>query len=142
MQRLLLDTHVLLDIVRRGLTAGAAPLDRLLAEDDVAAFASTASLWEIAIKTRLGKLDPGMPLDALADYLESLHLTILDIDREHAVAMVEPEPATRDPSTACFWRSALWRRCAWSPSIAGSRVTGSPGSRPRADVPVAPLCRA
>ena len=33
---------------------------------DNSCFASTASLWEIAIKSRLGKIDPGLPLAELA----------------------------------------------------------------------------
>lgn len=54
-------------------------------------------MWEIAIKARLGKLAPGMPLDDLASYFESVGIDILPIDRRHAVAWVDPEPATRDP---------------------------------------------
>jgi PIN domain nuclease of toxin-antitoxin system len=59
--------------------------------------ASTASLWEIAIKTGLGKLDPGLPLEKVADFLERAGFFVLDVNRHHAVAQVEPEPATRDP---------------------------------------------
>jgi PIN domain nuclease of toxin-antitoxin system len=60
-------------------------------------FVSVATLWEITIKARLGKLDPGMPVEELADYLESAGFLLLDVTRHHAVASVDPEPPTRDP---------------------------------------------
>jgi len=95
--RLLLDTHVLLGLTRGVVTSYGGGVAQLLATDSIEAHASVASLWEIAIKTRLGKLDPGLPLDDLAGYLEAIGLAILPIDRRHAVEWVEPEPATRDP---------------------------------------------
>jgi hypothetical protein len=45
----------------------------------------------------LGKLDLAVPLEVLAGYFETVGLVILSINRQHAVAWVEPEPATRDP---------------------------------------------
>lgn len=59
--------------------------------------ASAASLWEIAIKARLGKLDPGMPLGMLAEFFEAVGIGMLPITASHAVAAVEPMPPTRDP---------------------------------------------
>jgi PIN domain nuclease of toxin-antitoxin system len=56
-----------------------------------------ASLWEIAIKSRLNKLDPGMALDAMQPTLEGTGITILPINVGHVIAVVAPEPATRDP---------------------------------------------
>jgi PIN domain nuclease of toxin-antitoxin system len=70
---------------------------KLLAAPTTESYASAASLWEIAIKTHLGKLDPGMALEDLAGFLEGLGLTILPIDKRHAVALAQPEPQTRDP---------------------------------------------
>jgi PIN domain nuclease of toxin-antitoxin system len=58
---------------------------------------SAASLWETAIKTRLGKLDPGMPLSDIAGYLEAVGLSILAVEARHALATADPEPPTRDP---------------------------------------------
>jgi PIN domain nuclease of toxin-antitoxin system len=95
--RLLLDTHVLLDLTREGAHKSSPRLMKLLAAPTTESYASAASLWEIAIKTRLGKLDPGMALEDLAGYLEAIGLTILPIERRHAVCFVEPEPPTRDP---------------------------------------------
>jgi PIN domain nuclease of toxin-antitoxin system len=51
----------------------------------------------MAIKTRLGKLDPGMPLADIAGFLEALGLAILPIEARHVIAAAEPEPETSDP---------------------------------------------
>jgi len=95
--RLLLDTHILLSLVQGTVFRRSPRLARLLATDAIEAHASVASLWEIAIKTRLGNLDLAVPLEVLAGYCETVGLVILSINRQHAVAWVEPEPATRDP---------------------------------------------
>jgi PIN domain nuclease of toxin-antitoxin system len=60
-------------------------------------FASVASLWEIAIKSRLGKLDPGVPLEDMRMVLEGGGLTIIPIEIPHVITAAEPEPETRDP---------------------------------------------
>jgi PIN domain nuclease of toxin-antitoxin system len=92
--RLLLDTNILIALARRQLDAR---IGSVFQSPDNVSFASAASLWEIAIKTRLGKLDPGLGLDDLAGYYESVGLTLLAVDHRHAVRWVDPEPATCDP---------------------------------------------
>lgn len=93
----LLDTHVLLEILRSTLNEQASEFERYLRHETEVVYASTCSLWEIAIKVRLGKLEIGLPLSMLAGYFEALGMSILPIDRHHAVAVAEPEPPTRDP---------------------------------------------
>ena len=95
--RLLLDTHVLIVLARRELAKLGRSVASMLASPENVAFASAASLWEIAIKTRLGKIDPGLPLDELPDYLHEIGLNLLVINRRHVVTTLDPEPATRDP---------------------------------------------
>jgi PIN domain nuclease of toxin-antitoxin system len=95
--RLLLDTNILILLARNGL----GEIDRrigaaLLAPENLS-FASAASFWEIAIKTRIGKLESAVPLDALAGFFQAMGVNHLVIDHRHAVAAVEPEPTTRDP---------------------------------------------
>ena len=97
MTGVLLDTHLILALLRHDLARRHPSLANHLTAPGVRGFVSSASLWEIAIKTRLGKLEPGVPLDAIAHYLASVGLTVLSIDAGHAVAGVEPEPDTRDP---------------------------------------------
>ncbi len=95
--RLLLDTHVLLDLIeghKAGLPAG---LDALLKDPDNEHHLSAASLWEIAIKWRLGKLRLTPKLSALPELLHELGIRIVPINEHHALAIAEPEPITRDP---------------------------------------------
>jgi PIN domain nuclease of toxin-antitoxin system len=94
--RLLLDTNILVALLRQeDGRLGEAILALLVGPD--AKMVSVASLWEIAIKTRLGKLDPRRPLDAIPGYCNSIGLALLPIDHRHALAAVDPEPSTRDP---------------------------------------------
>ncbi len=95
--RILLDTHVLIAMTKGRLSATYPNIAAGLARSDVQAWASVASLWEIAIKTRLGKLAPGIAVPDLATFLETAGVTILPIDREHVVADITPIPRTRDP---------------------------------------------
>ncbi|MEQ1890069.1 MAG: type II toxin-antitoxin system VapC family toxin [Alphaproteobacteria bacterium] len=95
--RVLIDTHVVLDLIRQTLTRRRPEIARLLSDPATVGFVSVASLWETAIKTRLRKLDPGMPLDDIAGYLEALGLAMLPIEISHVITAVDPEPLTRDP---------------------------------------------
>jgi PIN domain nuclease of toxin-antitoxin system len=60
-------------------------------------YASVASLWEIAIKVGLGKLAMRPPPELLPGFIERMGIQIIDINRHHVLAIVEPVPATRDP---------------------------------------------
>lgn len=95
--RVLLDTHMALSLLRRTLLRQYPEHARRLAEPAIIGFVSVASLCEIAIKTRLKKLDPGMPLQDMAGYFEAVGLSILRIEASHAIVAAEPEPETRDP---------------------------------------------
>jgi PIN domain nuclease of toxin-antitoxin system len=92
--RLLLDTSVLIDLIEGRL--GARMRDALVSPE-AAVHVSVASLWEIAIKFRLGKLPLETPLAQLTELLESLGLVLVVIEAAHVLAAVDPEPATRDP---------------------------------------------
>jgi len=95
--RLLLDTHIVLAILRKDVSQRFPAIAELLADDKTVGFVSVASLWETAIKTRLGKLDPGMPLGDIVRSLEEIGLVLLDIDIKHVITAADPEPETRDP---------------------------------------------
>jgi PIN domain nuclease of toxin-antitoxin system len=94
---LLLDTSVLVRLVPGPSRALKSAIRRVLASPGHSFFASAGSVWEIAIKTRLGKLDPALPLERLADFYVSLGMSLLAIDHRHAIVDVNPEPGTRDP---------------------------------------------
>ena len=94
--KVLLDTHIVIAVVRGELASRYPALDMRLSDMAMQSQVSVASLWEISIRMRLGKLDPKVPLGRLAEVVESYGFQILDINRHHAVAYVEPEPFTRD----------------------------------------------
>ncbi len=95
--KVLLDTHVMLSLLRNEFPQRYPTLARRLADPATITFVSVVSIWEVAIKTRLGKLAPGLPLDEIAGFLEALGLTILPLETAHVIASTNPAPATRDP---------------------------------------------
>ena len=90
---LLLDTHVFLWTV----TAHAAlkPAARKLISAADAVYVSAASIWEIAVKARLGKIE-GDP-HALAAAIEESGLIELPVRAQHAAAVAKLPPHHTDP---------------------------------------------
>lgn len=95
--RLLLDTHVLLAIFDGRVSGLGGRMAPVLESGDHDCFASVASLWEISIKWRLGKLQLNLPPERLPELIGALGLAVLPIAAKHVLKHVEPEPATRDP---------------------------------------------
>jgi PIN domain nuclease of toxin-antitoxin system len=95
--RLLLDTHIALAIVQREMAWRFPAIETLLSNSSAVGLVSVASLWEIAIKTRLGKLAPGLPLAVIPSYLDAGGLDLLQIAVSHVITAADPEPGTRDP---------------------------------------------
>ncbi|OGA47733.1 MAG: twitching motility protein PilT [Betaproteobacteria bacterium RIFCSPLOWO2_12_FULL_62_58] len=94
--RLLLDTHLLL--------WAAASSKRLPGEartlvEDAAneVFFSAASIWEIAIKSSLGRTDFRIDLAALQSALPRMGLTELPVSAAHAIGVTKLPPIHRDP---------------------------------------------
>ncbi len=94
--RLLLDTHILLRLIEGRIASLPAAIEVLL-KDPNNEHLSAASLWEIAIKCRLGKLTLTPELNSLPELLDAIGIRIVAINEHHALASVELEPATRDP---------------------------------------------
>jgi PIN domain nuclease of toxin-antitoxin system len=95
--RLLLDSNIIIALTRRRLAALPSSIQAAVADEANDLHASAASLWEIAIKTRLGKLDPGLPVVDLPGYLQTAEVALMSVSHHHAVALLNPEPNTRDP---------------------------------------------
>lgn len=95
--KILIDTHIVLALLRKDFTKSFPTIAKLLSEPTTLGFVSVASLWEIDIKTRIGKLDPGMQLDDIVVYLDAIGLSLLKIEASHVIASADPLPATRDP---------------------------------------------
>ncbi|WP_367278327.1 type II toxin-antitoxin system VapC family toxin [uncultured Alsobacter sp.] len=97
MPPVLVDTHILLDVFGGKLSIKRPHLVPYLLSPSVQTVVSVLSFWEIAIKTRLGKLDPGLPLEVMEEVAVAAGLRILPVELRHVIATVSPEPATRDP---------------------------------------------
>jgi PIN domain nuclease of toxin-antitoxin system len=95
--RLLLDTHVFLAVVNERMDQLDPTLRRLLRDPAGEFHVSVASLWEIAIKHRLGKLNLLVELETLADAVAAMGADLIAITARHVLAQADPEPPTRDP---------------------------------------------
>lgn len=93
MKRVLLDTHALL-WWRADDPALPAPARELIAAPDVEALVSVASVWEIAIKRAIGKLDAP---ESLLETVAEQGFTWLGIAPEHAWAVTGLPDHHRDP---------------------------------------------
>jgi hypothetical protein len=110
-QRLLVDSHMLLALV---VTEPNRSVRRPMpwSPDDLL-FASAASLWEIAIKVRLGKLDLDMQVEEFPGYW-SRSVSACSPSRLYT-QFTSPRPSRRRAirSTACCWPNAQSRTCGW-----------------------------
>jgi|ERR1700679_2956186 PIN domain nuclease of toxin-antitoxin system len=95
--RLLLDSNIVVPLTRRELGTLNAKINLLLQSRANDFFISAASLWEIAIKTRLGKLDPAIPLADIPDYIGQTGFILLSVDERHVLEELNELPNTRDP---------------------------------------------
>jgi PIN domain nuclease of toxin-antitoxin system len=91
--RLLIDTHVFIWSVTasRRLTIDT----RALLSAAEAVFVSSASIWEIAIKSRLGKIEGDA--DAFAAAIEASGFQELAVSARHAAAVARLAPHHADP---------------------------------------------
>lgn len=97
MTALLLDTHIVLGLIGSGDQAIPPTIRRLVEAADAGRVVSVASIWEIAIKYRLGRLHLTTDPATLPALFVGMGFSLLPIDHRHALVAVEPEPATRDP---------------------------------------------
>ena len=91
--KLLLDTHILLWVMQDAPQLGRAA--RRLLDDAEAIHVSTVSLWEIAIKSALGKLQ--VDQGALDARLDKIGFAQLAITWAHAQALRRLPPLHSDP---------------------------------------------
>ena len=95
--KLLLDSHVLIAITRNDVKRLGAAIDLLLKSTGNETFLSVASLWELAIKNRLGKLSLYLPISEFPDYFTSIGVGLLNISHHHALRELADPPSTNDP---------------------------------------------
>ena len=95
--KLLLDTNILVPMVDgRGRDLPAWIVEGLTSEEG-ALGASVASIWEVAIKHRLGKLPLPCPLADWPAALMNLNVTPMQIRTAHVIQTVDPPPPVKDP---------------------------------------------
>lgn len=95
--RLLLDSNILVPIASNERDKLGAQVNLLLNVTSNDIFVSVASLWEIAIKARLGKLPLIAPVQQLPRTIALFGYTLLTIDQQHAVEDLLDQPETNDP---------------------------------------------
>lgn len=95
--RLLLDTHVFIGMIDRNNSRFAAAVDWVSEQRNAAVYLSVASLWEMSIKSRLGKLRLPIDLLDLPKLATRLNIDVLAITPDHVLTPLAPEPMTRDP---------------------------------------------
>jgi PIN domain nuclease of toxin-antitoxin system len=100
--RILLDTHLLLWAFARPAKLSAAARKQI---DTAEVYVSAASIWEISIKSALGKLAAD-PADVLAA-IEPAGFTLLDVTGEHAAKVALLPPLHKDPFDRMLVAQAL-----------------------------------
>ncbi len=96
-QHYLLDTHIILALVDEQQDQLPGSIRTAIIDTGAPVWVSVLSLWEIAIKTKIGKLSLSTPLVSWPDALFLLGAQLLEIKFPHVVADIGPEPATKDP---------------------------------------------
>jgi PIN domain nuclease of toxin-antitoxin system len=94
--RLLLDTHLLLWATASSKRLSGATR-RLIESRDNDVYFSAASIWEIAIKSSLGRSDFRIDLPAFQEALIQMGLTELPVTASHAVGVTKLPLLHRDP---------------------------------------------
>jgi PIN domain nuclease of toxin-antitoxin system len=93
----LLDTSIVIPLVEERTSLLPRDASEALKSTGNTLHVSVASLWEIAIKSRLGKLPLKNPLSRLPDVLFLAGIDIISIRVPHVIAELDPIPSTRDP---------------------------------------------
>lgn len=108
--KILLDTHVFLWWI----TADARLSEKafsLIKERENLIYISAASCWEIAIKSRLGKLHlPGANIDIIVEEIGANGFTPLAITVNHAIQVYKLPDYHRDPFDRILVAQARWEK--------------------------------
>jgi PIN domain nuclease of toxin-antitoxin system len=128
--RLLLDTHVLLALLKPDPPLRQAYRD-LLADERSELLVSVANLWEIAIKVRSAKLNLDVPIASLPEHLLAWNCRLLKIGADQVLTELETWPETQDPFDRLLLAVAQVEECAlvtWDKALLTHPLTWRPGS--------------
>jgi PIN domain nuclease of toxin-antitoxin system len=95
--KLLLDSNVLIPLVDEKLDLLPAAIAEVVSSGPEELAASVASLWEIGIKHRQGKLALEWPLEDWPAILFTVGVHIFDVKAAHVLAEADPVPDIKDP---------------------------------------------
>lgn len=104
--RLLLDTNVFLWCVLDDARLSKKAKEIILNADE--SYVSSASIWEIAIKKSIGKLDAGNDIVELADTIQASGFIELSITAKHAATVRRLEQIHRDPFDRLLIAQAIY----------------------------------
>jgi PIN domain nuclease of toxin-antitoxin system len=93
----LLDTHIFISLARQTIESNYPKEAKLLQVSEDALVLSVASIWEISIKTEIGKLNAGIAPEMIEQYCFESEISVLPIKASHATHPLIPLPQTRDP---------------------------------------------
>ena len=94
--RLLIDTHILIWALEGSAQLSTKARD-LLRDPMHEHWVSAASVWEIAIKSSIGKLTLVKPLRELEKGIVAAGFEVLDVTIQHAAAIMDVELSHNDP---------------------------------------------
>ncbi len=95
--RLLLDTQIVISHLRNDLDRACPFAFELVQDGSNAACVSVATIWEIAIKSRLKKLECPVDLEDPGQFLQKSGFVVLPGISLHTVVEIHPDIPTRDP---------------------------------------------
>ena len=95
--KLLIDTHFVILLADDRIEQSPRSNRDIILHQSSEIFVSVASLWEAEIKSRIGKLPLSNSVRNWAGILENTGVRILNVESQHVVADIGPEPDTNDP---------------------------------------------
>lgn len=101
--RILLDTHVYLWWLQDSPKLSSQAREIIISATEV--YVSSASIWEAAIKSEIGKLD--VNVDTLVEEIEKNGFQVLDITPKHAARIMRLPDIHRDPFDRMLLAQAL-----------------------------------
>lgn len=94
---IVIDTHFVILLADDRLETCSRSHRNVMLSESSQIFVSVVSLWEVAIKVRLGKLPIRNPAENWPGILESAGAIILPIGVAQVFSEIGPEPTTKDP---------------------------------------------
>jgi len=104
--RYLIDTHVIIWLAKDS-TELPKSIKELIERREHEIYICSASLWEIAIKLNLGKLDLKLPLDKLLGDIKAGGFNVLQVEDEYLCKLSELPHVHKDPFDRLIISTAL-----------------------------------